>query len=132
MKTGAARRLDPDEQPRWDDPEALMAEIREALSYGGAYARKLAAEGMRHFPEREDFKRIHRLLGPGEVRVVPETYPNQDASYDWIRKNSHAFHGQWVALRFGELIAAGSFQDVTQAIQDRRLDPKACLLHFVA
>jgi hypothetical protein len=132
MKTGAARRLDTDDQPQWSDPEALMAEIRDALSYGGAYARKLAAEGMKLFPEREDFKRIHHLLRPGEARVVPETYPDQSASYDWIRKNAHGFQGQWVALCLGEFIASGDFEEVVRAIQEKRLDPKSCVLHFVA
>lgn len=138
MKSGAAQRLD---LPAPDDsesvtPESFLADIHAALNAGSlAGARECAERGLSYFPDHAELQRLHWALRPGEVRRVPgPRMPDPRPSYDWLRKSSAPFQGQWVALGAGELLAASEdFQEVLERAREiqekdrRHVD----FIHFV-
>ena len=130
MKTGAARRLDP--EPEYPTPENFIEEIRRIVNLGTLTGtREVAARGLELYPDHPELKRLHHALRPFEVRVVPG-YNSFDPrpNYEWLKKNAQDYHGKWVGLDRGELVAAcDSFEEVRQALRDR--DKRGTLIHHI-
>jgi hypothetical protein len=130
MKTGAARRLDPEyENPT---PESFIEEIRKIVNSGTLTGtREVAARGLELYPDHPELRRLHHELRPFEARTVPgHRISDPRPSYEWLQKNSEKFQGKWVALDRGELVASSeSFEEVRRAVRDR--DPRNIFLHRV-
>ena len=132
MKTGAARRLDPDTGN--PTPETFIEEIQDILNSGTLRgAREVAERGLALFPDHPELKRLHYALRPFEVRSRPDLrgfYLDQTPNYEWIKKNMKAYLGKWVGLDRGELVAASdSFEEVREALRDR--DHRCTLIHHI-
>jgi hypothetical protein len=130
MKTGAARRLDPD--PQDPTPETFLEEIRGIIESGTLRgAREVAERGLALFPDHPELRRLHHALRPHEVRTVPGcTYLDPTPSYEWLKKNSEQYRGKWVGLDRGELVAAAdNLEEVLQALEGR--DPRGTLVHHI-
>jgi hypothetical protein len=130
VKTGAARRLDPESQS--PTPESFLEEIRDIINTGTQRgAREVAERGLALYPDHPELKRLHHELRPFEVRVNPEgnifdPLPN----YEWLRKNMASYIGKWVGLDSGELVlASDSFDEVVEALRDR--DYRSTLIHHI-
>lgn len=130
MKTGAARRLDPEyENPT---PESFLEEIHRIFESGTLKgAREVAARGLELYPDHPELRRLHHELRPYEVRTVSGcTYFDPTPSYEWLKKNSEQYRGKWVGLDRGELVAASdSFEEVRQALRNR--DKRGTLIHHI-
>ena len=130
MKTGAARRLDPD--PQDPAPETFLEEIRGILNSGTLRgAREVAERGLALFPDHPELRQMHHALRPYEVRTLPG-YNSFDPtpSFEWLKQNARAYRGQWVGLDRGELVlASDSFEEVLHALRDR--DSRGTLIHFI-
>ena|SRR5215218_6036601 len=130
MKTGAARRLDPD--PQEPTPETFLEQIQRILNSGTLRgAREVAERGLALFPDHPELRQMHHALRPYEVRV--NSYwktPDPTPSYEWLKKNAKDYRDKWVGLDKGELVAAsGNLEEVLQALKDR--DPRGTLVHFI-
>jgi hypothetical protein len=130
MKTGAARRLDPESH----DPtsESFLEEIRAIINSGTLRgAREVAERGLALYPDHPELKRLHHELRPFEVRTNPkgnifDPLPN----YEWLKKNGEAYLGKWVGLDNGELVVASdSLDEVLEALRDR--DHRSTLIHHL-
>jgi hypothetical protein len=130
MKTGAARRLNP--EPENPTPESFIEEIRRIIEAGTLKGtREIAARGLELYPDHPELQRLHHALRPFEVRVVPG-YNSFDPrpNYEWLKKNAVNYRGKWVGLDMGELVAAtDTFEEVVQALRDR--DPRGSLIHLI-
>ncbi len=130
MKTGAARRLDP--EPGNPTPESFLEEIQRIIEAGTLKgAREVAARGLELYPDHSELRQLHHVLRPFEVRVNPYwKTPDPRPTYEWLKKNSKAYRGKWVGLDRGELVAAAdNLDEVLQALRDR--DPRGTLVHFI-
>lgn len=131
MKTGAARRLDP--EPEHPTPESFIEEIRRIIEAGTLTGtREIAARGLELYPDHPELQRLHHALRPFEVRVVPG-YNSFDPrpNYEWLKKNAKDYLGKWVGLDMGELVAASDdFEEVRQALRDR--DKRGTLIHHIS
>jgi len=128
MKTGAARQLDA-QNPT---PETFIEEIRRIMNSGTLRgAREVAEQGLALFPDHPKLQHLHHWLRPPEVRSVPgPNYWDPTPSYEWLKKNAHAYRGKWVGLHNGELVAAAdTMEEVLQAFGDR--DPRGSLVHHI-
>ena len=130
MKTGAARRVDP--EPEKPAPESFLEEIRRIINSGTLRgAREVAEQGLALYPDHPELQRLHYVLRPFEVRVNPHgKISDPRPSYEWLKNNSDKYRGKWVGLYNGELVvAADTFEEVLQAFGDR--DPKGSLVHHI-
>src|SRR5215210_2272852 len=130
MKTGAARRLDPD--PQDPTPETFLAEIQGIFQSGTLRgAREVAERGLALFPDHPELRRLHHALRPLKVRTVSGCrIPDRSDTFDWIRENAERYKGQWVAVLGTDLIGASpNLEDVRAAVRSRRL-PFLPLFHF--
>jgi hypothetical protein len=132
MKTGAARRLDPESQG--PTPESFLEEIRDIINSGTLRgAREVAERGLALYPDHPELKRLHHALRPFEVRSRPDLrgfYLDPRPNYEWLKKNGDAYLGKWVGLDRGELVmASDSFDEVAEALRDR--DGRGTLIHHI-
>jgi hypothetical protein len=130
MKTGAARRLDPD--PQDPSPETFLEEIERILNSGTLRgAREVAERGLALFPDHPELRQAYHALRPFEVRANPTLkLSDPRPSYEWLKKNAKSFRGKWVGLDKGELVAAAeTLEEVLQALRDR--EPKDTLVHHI-
>jgi hypothetical protein len=80
----------------------------------------LARQGAALFPADETVQRIARTLAPPIAHTVPGEPPHGlAASRSWLRANADAYHGQWVAVYDGQLLAAAPSLEELRA----RVDP---------
>ena len=96
-------------------PDDLTTALDLALSMEmSRLAVELAQLGGRLFPDHERVQRAARVLAPPTVRAVhPPRARGLSDSMTWIDKHSRQYHGQWVAVREGQLLgAAPSLDDV--------------------
>lgn len=130
MKTGAARRVDPDSQH--PTPESFLEEIRRIIeSETLRGAREVAERGLALFPDHPELQRLHHVLRPHESRTVPGyRIPDRRDTFEWMQENAEKYRGQWVAVLGTNLIAASpDLEEVRQAVRSRAL-PYPPLLHF--
>ncbi len=88
----------------------LARAVRLALAAGAhLFARNLAAEGARLYPNHHELRKMARLLAPPRiVHTDRPSVPSVEPNHEWLRSHSTEYRGRWVALRNGELLAAGS------------------------
>ncbi len=107
-------------------PEELGAAIDLALQQEMiARARELAQLGTRLFPGNERIRRAAQVLAPPTAHAthLPPAR-NLEASRAWVRDNANEYRGQWVAVRSGELLGAGStLAEVYTLIGDGGMTP---------
>ena len=132
MRTGAAHRLDLEAQN--PTPESFLEEIRAILNSGTLRgAREVAERGLALYPDHPELQRLHYALRPFEVRSRPDlkgVYLDPRPNYEWLKKNSAAYVGKWVALDRGELVlASDDFKEAYEALRDR--DPGGTLIHHI-
>lgn len=132
MKTGAARRLDPETGN--PTPETFIEEIRDILNSGTLNgAREVAERGLALFPDHPELKRLHHELRPFQVRSRPDLvgyYLDPRPNYEWLEKNGDRYRGKWVGLDAGELvIAADTLEEVLDGIRDH--SPRSTLVHHL-
>jgi hypothetical protein len=131
MKTGAARRLDPDSQA--PTPETFLAEIQAIFDSGTLRgAREVAERGLALFPAHPELRRLHHALRPYEVRSVSgENVPDRRETHEWLRQNAEKYKGQWVAVLGGHLLAASpQLARVIEEVERTSFDAPP-LLHFL-
>jgi hypothetical protein len=132
MRTGAARQLDLESQN--PTPESFLVEI-QAINKSGTLrgAREVAGRGLALYPEHPELQRVHHALRPFEARSRPDLkgyYLDPRPNYEWLKKNSAAYVGKWVALDRGELVmASDDFKEALDALRDR--DPGGTLIHHI-
>jgi hypothetical protein len=134
MKASAARELDPPApDPEVRTPESFIEEIVAALGFGAEKrAREITEQGLALYPDHEKLQKYRHFLRPARSRVVSGGRNAGDPrpSYEWIKRHSSEYRGQWVALYKGELMAASpSFEEARRALRDK--DPMDSLLHFI-
>jgi len=132
MKTGAARQLDLESQN--PTPESFLEEIQAIINSGTLRgAREVAERGLALYPDHPELQRLHYALRPFEVRSRPDLkgfYLDPRPNYEWLKKNSAAYAGKWVALDRGELVlASDDFKEAYDALQDR--EPGGTLIHHI-
>jgi hypothetical protein len=87
-------------------PDELVAAIDLALrEERPALATRLAELGRELFPHHERIGRAAEVLAPGSARAT-QLPPAEglSASRRWLRQHAHAYRGQGVAVRRGELV----------------------------
>ena len=103
MKTGAARRLDPESQT--PTPESFLEEIQAIINSGTLRGRARSPNG------GSPCIRIIRSCGASTTRCAPtrcgrvltsevitsDPRPN----YEWLKKNAGRYSGKWVGPRRG-------------------------------
>ena len=133
MKTGAARRLDPESQG--PTPESFLEEIQTILNSGTLVgAREVAERGLALYPDHPELRRLHHAFRPYYVRPAPPGHniPDRRDTYEWLRQNADKYRGQWVAILGTDLIAASpDFDEVRRAVQSRDLPHLPLFHHFV-
>jgi Family of unknown function (DUF5678) len=133
MKASVARKLDPPApDPEERTPESFIEEIQGILSSGTLRgAREVAEQGLAFFPGHPELERLHHALRPFEVRINPHfRISDPSASYEWIKRHSGEYRGEWVALAKGELVAVGeSLEEILEAVRDR--EATDILLHHI-
>lgn len=93
--------------------EDFLRAVQLALSAGAHMAaRNLAAQGAARFPDRSRLAKYARILAPPRVFRAP-AQPNAGirANRDWMMAHGAQYHGRWVALREGQLLAVGDSLD---------------------
>ena len=133
MKTGAARRLDP--EPQDPTPESFLEEIRAILNSGTLRgAREVAERGLALYPDHPELRRLHHAFRPYEVRSVPggRNIPDRQETFEWLRQNAGRYKGQWVAVLGSHLIAASpELSEVLEVVKSTPLDALPLLHHFL-
>lgn len=84
--------------------------VRLALAAGAhLFARKLATQGARLYPDHLELRKMaHVLAPPRVVNVDVPASPSVRANQAWLRFHADEYRGQWVALREGTLLAIGA------------------------
>jgi len=96
----------------WSDQtvEDLEKTIQFSLELGlHSNARRLAEVAQNQFPENLIVKKYASILAPSRTinnHLPPD--PNSAADMIWLKTHRREFHGQWVALNGGDLIASAS------------------------
>ena len=81
-------------------------------------ARKIALEGAEKFQNDVDLQKLARLLGPAKV-INPDLPPdpNAAANMQWLRQHADEYHGKFVAVKGGELLAvASSYKELFEIV----------------
>ena len=121
------------EQPRTDDPDALLALIRELISEGRILqAREVAAKGAERFPGHAELANANRVLAVGRATPHPGTEPSTDEEFEWLRDPPAWAYGKWVALVGREAVAvADTLAEVMDTIRSADLPKKPLVHHLV-
>jgi hypothetical protein len=97
----------PREEAALKDAAAYVAAIRAAfLEEAHLRARELATEGHRRFPDDPELARYARVLAPPQV-LRADLPPDPSGTLDilWLRAHADEYHGEWIALKDGQLVA---------------------------
>ncbi len=100
------------------EPDELTAAIDLALQEEmPSLAMRLARLGARVFPHHERIQRAARVLAPPLARST-QLPPAEglEASRKWLREHADEYHGQWVAVREGQLMGAAPTLDELEAV----------------
>ena len=84
--------------------------------------RAIAAQGHNLYPSDTELAKLHRVLAPPTTTTLrAATRPDTHSNLNWLTSNQEAYHGQWVALDDGRLLAtAGSIGDLIAQVGDVR------------
>lgn len=111
------------------DAAAYVAAIRAAfLEEAHLRARELAAEGHRRFPDDPELARYAYVLAPPRVlRADLPPDPTAKLNLLWLRDHAHEYHGEWIALKGGELVAhaptASQLKNLLPTLEDHLITP---------
>jgi hypothetical protein len=95
-------------------------------------AQREAAVGADAFPSDPWLRLADKVLNPGKPVSVPSVGPNRSAEFEWLRRNSAAYRGQWVALDGASLLAADEkLEVVLKDLRTRHRDVKPLVHHIV-
>jgi Family of unknown function (DUF5678) len=105
----------------WDQRSVddILRTIQSALQVGAHLtARKLAQEGGNRFPDHPQMAKHARILAPVKtIRSDLPPYPQAELDMKWLKEHRQEYHGQWVAIKEGNLIASAStFQDLKSIV----------------
>jgi hypothetical protein len=95
--------------------ENYLLAISLALKVGAhLVARKLAQEGGSRFPGNSEIAKFARILAPVKtIRSDLPPYPQAELDLQWLKEHRQEYHGQWVAIKDGNLVASAStYQDL--------------------
>ena len=88
-----------------------------------AAARQLAARAAAKFPQHPWLAKTDRVLNSKKVTSRPASGPARTKEFDWLRRNSGAYRGKWVALSGDRLIVSSdSAAEVVREIRSRDLE----------
>lgn len=99
--------------------ETYLLAISLALEVGAHLAaRKLAQEGGARFPDHPEMAKFARILAPVQtIRSDLPPYPQAELNMKWLKEHRQDYHGQWVAIKDGILVASASaYQDLKATI----------------
>jgi Family of unknown function (DUF5678) len=113
--------------------EAVTARIRSLLgSQQFVAAKREAALGANTFPGDPWLRRADKVLNPGKAVRVPSGGTTRSAEFEWLRRNSATYRGQWVALHGAKLLAADeNLEVVLKDLRIRHRDAKPLVHHVV-
>ncbi len=95
------------------DAEHRVERIRSLLNAQEFLAaQREAGRAAEDYPGHPWLQQANRILNPSRVTTAPASGTDRTREFDWLRRNSDAYRGQWVALAGGELIAADRDFDV--------------------
>lgn len=131
--SGASRHRTASQRRSTDDPDAVLAFIREHIREGRiVQARETAAEGLRLFPDHAALANADRILAVGKATPSRGTEPSTDEEFEWLRDPPAWAHGKWVALVGSKAVAvADTLAEVMDTIRASDL-PKKPLVHHIA
>jgi len=119
----AVERIDWSQRPAVD----FVRAVHLALAAGAhLFARNLAAEGARLYPDHLELRKMAHVLAPPRVvdaDISPT--PSVRANQAWLRDYADGYKGQWVALQEGTLLAAGA---TAREVWDRVESPDGVML----
>ena len=120
------------ERTKPEDAEDLVQRILSLLNAQELLAaQQEAARAAEAHPDHPWLQRANRVLNPSRVTRVPASGSDRTKEFDWLRRNSEAYRGQWVALLRDDLIAADpDFGVVLNEVRARTLDGKP-LVHRI-
>ncbi len=96
-----------------------------------AAAQRMAARAADSFADHPWLAKAHRVLNPKRVTSHPARGSDRKKEFDWLRRNSGAYRGKWVALLGDQLIASSDAAgDVLREIRARNLEARP-LVHRV-
>jgi putative addiction module CopG family antidote len=110
----------PDVLPR--SAEEIVAAITKALASGHhAFARQLAMDGAKQYPDHDELQKYGRILVPPTVGkpipMTPESRAALKANNAWLKAHWQEYRGNWIALQAGHLLhASPSFDDVVEHV----------------
>lgn len=113
------------EQITWADQPAenFVRAVHLALAAGAhLLARDLSQEGAARYPDHSELAKMAHILAPPVAKTVA-TPPNTTwkADREWLKVHWREYHGQWVALKNGQLLgAAAKLVDLVQQAGDPR------------
>ncbi|MGK7873967.1 MAG: hypothetical protein AB4426_11845 [Xenococcaceae cyanobacterium] len=94
-------------------PEDFINGMNNALDRGDfTQAEKISVEAFKHYPEHQEIKKYARILAPPKItfhKLPPD--PDTPLNQDWVMQHRTDYHGRWVALRSGKLVADASSAD---------------------
>lgn len=114
------------------DADRLAQDIKSLLdAQEHQAAQQAASKAADNYPDHSWLQCANRVLNPRRVTTAPASGSGRTKEFDWLRSNSEAYRGQWVALLGDELIAADhDFDIVLSEVRSRTLDSKP-LVHRV-
>lgn len=100
----------------------------------GRLAMELAKKGGELFPEHERARAAAHVLTPPTARLAPTNHERARSlrrSDEWLSEHAHAYVGQWVAVRHGQLLGvAPDLHDLMPLIGEGE-DARWTLVHRV-
>lgn len=118
-------------EPETRSYDERIRELVEADLVGGA--RRLLAEALERGDHGEDLSGWQQVLAPAQSRLNSsrELDFNRAPEIRWINEHADDYHGQWVALLGGELLAhSASLEKVVSTLEKDRPGRRP-LLHYI-
>lgn len=104
-------------------PVEIALGVRLALALQDPLlGRAIATQGHNLYPSDTELTKLHRVLAPPITTTLKATTrPDTRSNLNWLTNNREAYHGQWVALDDGRLLAtADSIDNLIAQVGDVR------------
>ncbi len=100
---------------------AFVDAVKWALAAGAHLkARELATQGAELFPHDPELVNMARILAPPKIIGRTPADPAVKLNRDWLVQHAEEYHGKWVAVREGRLLAtASTLRDLLKQVSDR-------------
>lgn len=99
-------------------PPADFLRAVDLALMAGAYlaARRLATQGASQYPNQPELQQLAQLLAPPQVTAgTGGPQVGVEANRMWLRTHWEEYRGQWVALRYGQLLGVADSLDALVA-----------------